>query len=130
MADRAPRPPQRRFEAEDLPHRAAEPRAALDRLAVLLIVAVGYVQPLRPTATPPPRRRAQGRGDRLAGANVRLEQRIAETETPEFVEREARKLTLVQPGERLYIVTGSRSGSEAGASQRAPNRVSGKARLR
>ena len=36
----------------------------------------------------------------MASANVRLEQRIAETETPEFVEREARKLGLVKPGER------------------------------
>ena len=35
-----------------------------------------------------------------------LEQRIEETETPAFVEREARKLGLVKPGERLFIVTG------------------------
>lgn len=74
---------------------------------MLLVVAVGYVQPLRAyrdasadVAT------RQSEVERIARANVRLEQRIAETQTPEFVEREARKLTLVRPGERLYIVTG------------------------
>ena len=74
---------------------------------MLLIVAIGYVQPLRAyrdaSATVTAR---QAEVDQLAGANVRLEQRIAETETPEFVAREARKLTLVQPGEQLYIITG------------------------
>jgi cell division protein FtsB len=74
---------------------------------VLLVVAVGYVQPLRAyrdaTADVAARKAEVAR---IAGANARLEQRIAETETPEFVEREARKLGLVKPGERLYIVTG------------------------
>ena len=73
---------------------------------MLLIVAVGYVQPLRAYRDASATVAAhKAEVDRLAGANVQLEQRIAETETPEFVEREARKLTLVQPGERLYIVT-------------------------
>lgn len=44
--------------------------------------------------------------DQIAQTNAQLEQRIAETETAAFVEREARKLGLVKPGERLYIVTG------------------------
>jgi cell division protein FtsB len=76
-------------------------------LLVLLVVALGYVQPLRAyrdASTAVAERKAEV--TRLAGANVRLEGRIAETQTPEFVEREARKLGLVRPGERLYIVTG------------------------
>ena len=86
---------------------------------MLLIVAVGYVQPLRAyrDATADVAAR-QTEVERLASANVRLEGRIAETETPEFVEREARKLGLVKPGERLYIVTGIdewKHAREAGA---------------
>ena len=74
---------------------------------MLLVVAVGYVQPLRAyrdaTADVAARKDEVAR---IASANVRLEQRIYETKTPEFVEREARKLGLVKQGERLYIVTG------------------------
>jgi cell division protein FtsB len=108
MAERTPRRPQRRPPKRST-RRIARPSQALRwiGLAVLLIVAVGYVQPLRAyrdaSATVAAR---QAEVDRLAGANVRLGQRIAETETPEFVAREARKLTLVQPGEKLFIVTG------------------------
>ena len=74
---------------------------------MLLVVAVGYVQPLRAygDATADVAAR-QAEVERIASANVRLEGRIAETQTIEFVEREARKLGLVKPGERLYIVTG------------------------
>ena len=35
-----------------------------------------------------------------------LDHRIASTQSSAFVEREARKLGLVQPGERLFIVAG------------------------
>ena len=35
-----------------------------------------------------------------------LEHKIASTRSSAFVEREARKLGLVRPGERLFIVTG------------------------
>jgi cell division protein FtsB len=34
-----------------------------------------------------------------------LESRVEVAETPAFVEREARKLGFVRPGERLFIVT-------------------------
>lgn len=76
-------------------------------LAILLVVAIGYVQPVRAyrDATAHVEER-KAEVARMASANVRLEGRIAETETPAFVEREARKLGLVRPGERLYIVTG------------------------
>ena len=36
-----------------------------------------------------------------------LEHKIASTRSSTFVEREARKLGLVRPGERLFIVTGA-----------------------
>ena len=76
-------------------------------LIVLLAVAIGYVQPLRAyrdASANVAERKAEVQ--RLASGNARLAQRIAETETPEFVAREARKLGLVRPGERLFIVTG------------------------
>ena len=60
-----------------------------------------------PTATRPQDvAKREAEVERIASANVRLGQRIEETETPEFVERQARKLGLVKPGERLYIITG------------------------
>jgi cell division protein FtsB len=108
MASRASRRPQRRPPRRKT-RRIARPSHALRwiGLAVLLVVAVGYVQPLRAyrdaSADVAVR---QAEVERLASANVQLEERIAETQTPEFVEREARKLTLVRPGERLFIVTG------------------------
>jgi cell division protein FtsB len=108
MASRASRRPQRRPPRRKT-RRIARPSHALRwiGLAVLLVVAVGYVQPLRAyrdaSADVAVR---QADVEQLASANVQLEQRIAETQTPEFVEREARKLTLVRPGERLFIVTG------------------------
>ena len=74
---------------------------------MLLAVAIGYVQPLRAyrdaTADVAARR---AEVERMARANAALDDRIDEAATPAFVEREARKLGLVQPGERLFIVTG------------------------
>jgi cell division protein FtsB len=76
-------------------------------LAVLLAIAVAYVQPLRAyrdAKADVERRQAEVRtlereGDALAA-------RLAVARTDEFAEREARKLGLVRPGERLFIVTG------------------------
>ena len=67
---------------------------------MLLVVAVGYVQPLRAYR--------QAEDDVVARrAQVeRLEQQLEETGTNEFVERSARRLGLVKPGERLFVVTG------------------------
>jgi cell division protein FtsB len=76
-------------------------------LIVLLAVAIGYIQPVRAyqdASANVAARKAEV--ERIASANTQLEQRIAETQTPEFVAREARKLGLVRPGERLFIVTG------------------------
>ena len=74
---------------------------------ILLAVAGGYVQPLRAYRDATADVAAQkAQIERIERTNATLEQRIEETETPEFVEREARKLGLVKPGERLFIVTG------------------------
>ncbi|MGH3035727.1 MAG: FtsB family cell division protein [Gaiellaceae bacterium] len=74
---------------------------------VLVVIAVGYVQPLR--AYRDAQDDVAGRQaevDRIARANAELDERLAEAETTGFVEREARRLGLVKPGERLYIITG------------------------
>jgi cell division protein FtsB len=102
-----------------MPMAAREPRRAARRssrskralrwiaLVVLLAAAVGYVQPLRAYRDAKADVAArQAQIARVERANADLEQRVAETDTPEFVEREARKLSLVKPGERLFIVTG------------------------
>src|SRR5262245_19585870 len=108
MATRASRRPARTA-SKRRARRMRKPAHALRwvGLIVLLVVAVGYVQPLRAyrDATANVAKR-EAEVERIASANVRLGERIAETETPEFVERQARKLGLVKPGERLYIVTG------------------------
>lgn len=75
--------------------------------AVLIAIAVAYVQPIRAY------REAkadvagrQARVARLERVTVALEERLAHAETTAFVEREARWLGLVRPGERLFIVSG------------------------
>ena len=107
MASREPRRPTRR--ASKRPRRLSRPAHALRwiGLVILLAVAVGYVQPLRAYQDATADVAAQkAQIDRIEQANATLEQHIEETETPAFVEREARKLGLVKPGERLFIVTG------------------------
>jgi cell division protein FtsB len=76
-------------------------------VAILLIVAVGYVQPLRAyeqAEDDVAARRAQV--ERMELRNERLEQQLEEAGTTEFIERSARRLGLVKPGERLFVVTG------------------------
>jgi cell division protein FtsB len=76
-------------------------------VAVLLVVAVGYVQPLRAyrqAEDDVAARRAQV--ERLEQRNERLERQLDEAGTNEFIERSARRLGLVKPGERLFVVTG------------------------
>jgi cell division protein FtsB len=74
---------------------------------VLVAIAVGYVQPLRAYRDAQAEVAvAEAQVNRIARANAVLEERIAEAETSTFVEREARRLGLVKPGERLFIVTG------------------------
>ena len=69
------------------------------------MIALSYIPPLRAYA--------QARADvaerkaevvELEERNRELELRVAYAKTAAFVEREARKLGLVRPGERLFIV--------------------------
>ena len=107
MASREARRPARR--AGRKARRSSRSRRALRwiGLVVLVAAAVGYVQPLRAyrDATADVAART-AQIERVERANAELEERIDETETPRFVEREARKLGLVKPGERLFIVSG------------------------
>lgn len=78
-------------------------------LAVLAVTAVAYVHPLRAYESAEDevkRQRAEVRS--LERERRRLAGRLAFARTDEFVEREARKLGLVRPGERLFIVTAER----------------------
>ena len=74
---------------------------------MLVAIAVAYVHPLREwrakRADVAERRAEVGRLDR---ANEKLEEQLAQAGTTAFVEREARRLGLVKPGERLFVVTG------------------------
>jgi hypothetical protein len=78
-------------------------------LAVIAAVAVAYVQPLRAYRHAEDAvglRKAEIQ--RLERANAALERRLSVAGTDEFIVREARKLGLVRPGERLFIVKGVR----------------------
>jgi cell division protein FtsB len=80
---------------------------ALRWLAVvaLAVIGVAYVQPVRGYLAA---REEAGRQRAEVAALEREQQalaaRLAVARTDEFVEREARKLMLVRPGERLFIV--------------------------
>ena len=76
-------------------------------VAALVAIALAYVQPLRSYL----RLRAEVDAKRakvaeLAREKRELTRRVEFARTDAFVEREARKLGLVRPGERLFIVTG------------------------
>ena len=91
---------------------------------MLLVVAVGYVQPLRAyrqAGDDVAARRAQV--ERLEQRNERLERQLDEAGTNEFIERSARRLGLVKPGERLFVVTGLdqwKRDRQGGAGARLP----------
>ena len=76
-------------------------------LLALAAIAAAYVQPLRAyhsAKTGVERRQAEVAA--LERERAQTARRLEVARTPEFVEREARKLGLVRPGERLFIVTG------------------------
>jgi hypothetical protein len=60
-----------------------------------------------PTSTPAGKRR------RAAREQQTLERRLEFTGTDAFIEREARRLGLVRPGERLFIVKGVERSKKA-----------------
>ena len=73
----------------------------------IVLLAIAYVQPLRAYGDAKrevERRQAEVR--QLERERKALETRLAVARTDAFAEREARKLGLVRPGERLFIVTG------------------------
>jgi cell division protein FtsB len=74
---------------------------------VLVAIAVGYVHPIRAYREARSEVASQrSEVDRLERGNGDLERRLRRAGTAAFVEREARRLGLVRPGERLFIVTG------------------------
>ena len=89
--------------------RPSRSSVALRWLAVVALaaIAVAYVHPIRSYLD------ARGQVERrkadiaaLEREQERLARRIDVAETDEFVVREARKLGLVRPGEKLFIVNG------------------------
>ena len=88
--------------------RPSRSRLALRWLAVvvLAVIAAAYVHPLRAYRSAREdveRRRAEIRA--LEREQRALAERLAVARSDAFVEREARKLGLVRPGERLFIVS-------------------------
>ena len=78
-------------------------------LAVLVVIGAAYVQPVRAylgAREDVERRRAEV--DALGREGRTLEARLTVARKDVFVEREARRLGLVRPGERLFVVTGVR----------------------
>ena len=77
-------------------------------------IAFSYVHPLRSYQSA--RARVEERKAELATLereNARLEQRVALADEDSFIEQEARRLGLVRPGERLFIVKGVESWRKA-----------------
>ena len=90
-------------------HRIPRGRFLLRWLAVgvVLFIAFLYSQPLRSylsTRDALAERTAEVK--ELRAKKLRLERRLAEGDTPAALEREARRLGYVKPGERLFIVKG------------------------
>ena len=76
-------------------------------VVVLAAIALSYVHPIRSyrdARAEVAMRRAETA--RLERTTAELDRRLEQAGTPAFVERAARRLGLVKPGERLFIVTG------------------------
>ncbi len=75
-------------------------------LVVLGAIAIAYVQPLRAYESARSEvERRQADVAALESEHRRLSARLQLARSDEFVVREARKLGLVRPGERLFIVS-------------------------
>ena len=76
-------------------------------VGAILLVALLYARPLRSYLNTK-HQLAQRAGDvRALEAEKRdLQHQLADASTPEALQREARRLGLVRPGERLFIVKG------------------------
>ena len=92
------------------PRRAARRRPPLVRwlaVATILVVGLLYYRPLKSyldTKASLEERAAQVRT--LRAERDELARQVAESDTPEALARRARRLGLVKPGERLFIVKG------------------------
>ena len=89
-------------------------------LGVLLFVAFLYYQPLSSylhTRSALKDRAAEV--ERLRIERTRLQQRLADSETTTALAREARRLRLVRPGERIFIVKGVEEWRRAQARAKA-----------
>jgi cell division protein FtsB len=77
-------------------------------VAVLVVIALSYIHPLRSYESASARA-AERRADlaALERENAGLERRLVLSGEDSFVEREARRLGLVRPGERLFIIKGA-----------------------
>jgi cell division protein FtsB len=94
-----------------VPHRRRPSRSALAlrwlALAVLVVIAAAYVQPIRTYRAA--RAEVELRRSQVTALEHEkrdLGARLAVARTEAFVEREARRLGLVRPGERLFVVSG------------------------
>ncbi len=79
------------------------------RLAVgaILLVALLYARPLRSYLSTKHELANRAADVRALKAEKRgLQRQLAEASTPQALEREARRVGLVRPGERLFIVKG------------------------
>jgi cell division protein FtsB len=79
------------------------------RLAVAAVILVGllYARPLRSYLATKHELASRSADVRALKAQKNaLERQLAEANTPEALEREARRVGLVRPGERLFIVKG------------------------
>ena len=63
--------------------------------------------------------------ERLRGERVRLQRRLADSETTTALAREARRLRLVRPGERIFIVKGVEQWRRAQARAKAEATLGG-----
>ena len=76
-------------------------------VATLAFIAFLYSQPLRSYLSTRDALEQQSEQVRVLRAQkARLERRLADSDTPQAVTREARRLGYVEPGERLFIVKG------------------------
>ncbi len=88
-------------------------------LAGICVVALLYYRPVRSyLETRATLERRSGEVRRLETERRRLERRLADAGTDAALIREARKLGLVRPGERLFIVKGIHRRLSAEAEKR------------
>lgn len=92
-------------------------------VATAVLVAFLYYRPLSSyLETRAALNERQAEVQKLRAERVRLQARLAESSTLEALTREARRMSLVRPGERLFVVKGiagwkrAQARKEAGAS--------------